>query len=585
MVEDLRTRLGAIGRKDLLAGMGAQIRDYYRQLATLPGGITADDSLRMAVALHTLGQAETERGDPAAALISLGDGRTLLEGLLAAAPDGASSPVQRQLLAEILVEIGRAQHARGEYAGEVETYRAALVHYDALLVRFPDNREAVLGGAAARDLIGDITRNLGHLDDASREYSQAMAARKRLVEASGGKDAEATAALSTSHFKLASAFQARGDTKRALEEYHAAERLRAELAAANPENTSRQLDLVRARVQVADLARELGQVDAAVASYERALASVDGLLRKDAGNATWRRERGIILSNWGYALLDPGDADGAAQLLDQGLANHAVLVAQDPSNTSWLIDLSRLHFRLGDARMWKGELLAALDEYIAARVIREKLLARDPKSPLWRRLVAWSDSKISYAHWVAGDLVKARKAGDSALELRGQLHDESPDQALVRNELALSEIQLGRIHLSAGELDQGEARTERGIKLVDKLVAADPINVEWKETLVSGLLVQAEVHLGAGHADAALADASRAEHEAALARVTAPGSAVWPALHAEALWLRSRAAEDPAAARTDRDQAFTLLDALARAGTLSGDKRDLLARVAAARRR
>ena len=593
MVEDLRNRLGAIGRKDLLAGMGAQIRDYYHRLADLPGGITAGDSLRMAQALHTLGQAETERGDPGAALTTLGEGRTRLEALLAADPAGADAPAQRQLLAEIIVEIGRAQHARGEYAAEVDTYRAALGHYDVLLVRNPDDRAALLGGAAAHDLIGDITRNLGKLDDASREYSQAMAARKRLVEASGGKDDEATAALSNSHFKLASTFYARGDTARSLEQYQAAERLRAELAAADPENTGRQLELVRARTQVADLSRELGQIDDAVGTYERALAVVDGLLRKDPGNATWRRERGLILSNWGYALLDPGDADGAARLLGQGLENHAVLVKQDPDNTSWLIDLSRLHFRLGDARLWKGDMLAALDEYVAARTIREKLLDRDPKSPLWRRLVAWSDSKISYAHLVAGDLAKARKAGESALMLRTQLREESPDQALVQNELALSEIQLGRIHLRAGEHDEGEARAERGIALAEKLVALDAINVEWKETLVSGLLVRAELQLAAGDAAAALADATRAEREAGLARQSSPSSAVWPALHGEALWLRSRARAagpspslaDIAAARADRDAAFEVLDGLARAGKLAGDKRDLLARVTAARRR
>ena len=596
MVQDLRTRLGAIGRKDLLAGMGAQIRDYYRLLAALPGGITASDTLRMAAALHTLGQAEAERGDTPAALTSLGEGRARLEALIAATPDGPDLGAQFQLLAELVVEIGRVQHARGEYSAEIETVRAALVHYDALLVRNPDDRDALLGSAAARDQIGDITRNLGHLDDASREYSQAMAARKRLVATSGGKDAEASGALATSHFKLASAFQARGDTGRALDEYVAAEKLRAALVADDPENTGRQLDLVRARNQVADVERELGKLGSAVTNYQKALAVVDGLLRKDAGNAAWRRERGIILSNWGYALLEPGDADGAIRLLEQGLVNHTTLVQQDPTNTSWLIDLSRLHFRLGDSRLWKGELAGALDQYVAARTIRERLLARDPKSPLWRRLVAWSDSKISYAHWIGGDLAKARKAGESALDLRAQLHDESPDQALVRNELALSEIQLGRVHLSGGEPGLGEARAERGIALIDKLVVADAINVEWKETLVGGLLVRAELRLASGNPAGAVADTTRAETEATLALAVAPGSAVWPALRAEARWIRSRARLAPAAtatptaaartaARADLDAAFLELDTLVRSGRLSGDKRPVFDRVAAARRR
>jgi tetratricopeptide (TPR) repeat protein len=581
MVSDLRTRLGAIGRKDLLASVGGQIRDYYQRVAELPGGMTADDTQRMALALLTLGQAESERGDQAAALASLGDGRARLEALVAKEPSRA----RRQLLAELIVEIGRVQHARGEYTAEVDTYRAALVHYDALLVDDPDDRAALLGGAAARDHIGDITRNLARLDEASREYSQAMAARKRLVDASGGKDEEAVAALSTSHLKLASSFQARGDTRRALDEYRETEKLRAGLAAADPENTGRQLDLARARTQVADIERELGRFDSAFASYEKALAIVDALLRKDAGNATWRRERGIILSNWGYAKLEPGEADESIRLLDQGLANHSALVQKDPTNTSWLIDLSRLHFRLGDAHIWKGDQARALAQYGAARAIREQLLQRDPKSALWRRLVAWSDSKISYAHLIGGDLAKSRVAGNSALDLRSQLHDESPDQALVRNELALSEIQLGRIHLRAGEHDLGEARADRGIALVDKLIADDPINVELKETLVAGLLVRAELRIAAGKRDAAVADCTRAESEAGLALTAAPASAVWPELRAEARWLRSRATTDRAAATADVAAAFAEIDALARAGRLGADKKPVLDRIRAAMRR
>ncbi|MBK9032119.1 MAG: serine/threonine protein kinase [Myxococcales bacterium] len=86
LISDMRNRLGAIGRKDLLAGIGAQVRDYYQQLARSPTGITDDDRERLAIALYTLGQAEEERGDLDSAAVTLSEGRTQLEGLLARAP-------------------------------------------------------------------------------------------------------------------------------------------------------------------------------------------------------------------------------------------------------------------------------------------------------------------------------------------------------------------------------------------------------------------------------------------------------------------------------------------------------------------
>ena len=594
LVSDLRTRLGDIGRKDLLAGIGAQIRDYYGRLSALPGGIAAGDTERLATALYTLGEAESERGDPAAALAALDDGRARLRALVAAAPDDAAAPRRRDLLARILVAIGKVQHAQGQYDAEVATYREALALYDAVLVRFPDDRAALLGAAAAHDLIGDITRNLGRLDAAFAEYDQAMAARQRVVDATpaGPDRAAAKADLATSHLKLASTYQARGDTAKALAEYTASETLRRQLADEDPENTARRLDLARAQVQVADLARDLGQIDTAVARYQLALDGVDGLLRKDAGNATWRRERGITLSNWGYALIDVGDADGAVRRLGQARDNHTELVAKDPGNTSWLIDLSRIHFRLGDALLWRGDLAAALESYQTAKQIREQLLAKDPKSPLWRRLMAWSDSKISYALWVAGRLGPALAAGDRALDLRLALHAESPDQALVRNELALSEIQLGRVHGSAGRHDDALVAVDRGIAGVEPLVAADAVNTEWRETLVNGLVVRAGVHLAAGDPARALADAERAVIESDLGRTAAPGSAVWPALAAEARWLRHRAtrglgaratAAQRAASAGDVTAAHDALAALVADHRLSADKRPLWDQVRAAR--
>ncbi|MBK9033268.1 MAG: hypothetical protein IPL61_18680 [Myxococcales bacterium] len=125
LISDMRNRLGAIGRKDLLAGIGAQVRDYYQQLARSPTGITDDDRERLAIALYTLGQAEEERGDLDSAAVTLSEGRTQLEGLLARAPAHPRTLDRRRILGEMLVEVGRVLHARGQFVGEVEGPTAA----------------------------------------------------------------------------------------------------------------------------------------------------------------------------------------------------------------------------------------------------------------------------------------------------------------------------------------------------------------------------------------------------------------------------------------------------------------------------
>ncbi|MEZ4404009.1 MAG: protein kinase [Kofleriaceae bacterium] len=596
LISDTRTRLGAIGRKDLLAGIGAQVRDYYRRLADSPTGLGDDERERLAIALYTLGQAEEERGDLAAAEVTLADARAQLERLRDRGDDDPRHLDRRRLMAEVLVESGRILHGRGEYAREVATYRDALVHYQAVLARRPDDRAALLGSASARDLIGDVTRNQGNLDDAFAEYQAAMGARQRVVDAAapGADDLTANADLATSHLKIASTLQARGDSAGALDEYRACERLRARVATADPENSSRQFELAKARIQVADMARELGDLATAETTYTRALGSLDALLRKDPGNATWARERGLVLSNWGYALIDKGDARNATQILDQALDNHTRLVAKDPSNTSWQIDLSRIHFRLADARLWRGDVRGALAGYHAARDLRLALLGKDPGSPLWRRLVAWSDAKIGYAELLGSNLDAALTAATAARDARAELVAATPAQAGLRNELAQSELLIARIHARAGRATDALAAVDRAIAGVDKLVADDEVNLEWKETLVGALLVRADLAMARGRAADALADADRAVVQGLVAIAAAPASAVWIMLVAEARFTRARTvrarggAASPAQRETadeDVDAAYALLDRLSENGLLAWDRQPLWSRVRVARLR
>ncbi|HVV83917.1 MAG TPA: protein kinase, partial [Kofleriaceae bacterium] len=504
LMSDMKGRLGAIGRKDLLTGMGGAVRDYYLALAQLPGGITDDDAEHLAAALLTLGQADRVRGAQDDALAALRDAQARLEALVPRTI-GPRRIADTRALADILVEIGRVQHERGDYNAEVETYREALTRFDDVLALAPADRAALLGGADARDLIADLSRNRGDLATAGQLYAAAKAARQQVVDAAPD-DAQASADLATSHLKLASTLQARGDSQGALAEYRACEALRAALVTANPEDTDRQLDLERARVQVADLERELGKIGSALSTYEQALGVIDRLLHRDAGNTTWRRDRGIILSNWAYALIDRGDAAGADKLLADALANHARLSATDDKNTSWQIDIARMHFRRGDALLWRGQTTDALAEYEASRDLRRKLLALDPSSPLWQRMVAWADSKVALARWTAGDLDEARRAGVTALDVRTELVAASPDQAGLRNELALSQTVLARIYGSEGRRDEALAAADAAVAGAGPIVAADPVNIEWKEALVNALLVRGDLRLAGGDGAGARAD-------------------------------------------------------------------------------
>src|SRR6185369_8033098 len=79
MLSDVKTRLQQIGRLDLLASLGAEIRDYYGTLAKIPGGMPADDIDRVATAVELVGLAERDSGKLDEALATWSSARATLE--------------------------------------------------------------------------------------------------------------------------------------------------------------------------------------------------------------------------------------------------------------------------------------------------------------------------------------------------------------------------------------------------------------------------------------------------------------------------------------------------------------------------
>src|SRR5207248_3968171 len=51
----VKTQLTAIGRLDLLSGLGSEVKLYYNKLAKIPGGMQAGDEIRMVEAMDLIG--------------------------------------------------------------------------------------------------------------------------------------------------------------------------------------------------------------------------------------------------------------------------------------------------------------------------------------------------------------------------------------------------------------------------------------------------------------------------------------------------------------------------------------------------
>ena len=569
MFSDMKTRLAAAGRLDVLAGLGTEVRRYYATLARAPGGMPREDEIRWAEAIDLMGEAEHVSGKPDQALATWREARDKLAALVAS--NGApSAPRLRRMIARLDFETAEVFHERGQLDKEIERLQAARQEFDDLLETDPTSVELLLGAADAHDHLGDLLRNEGKVDQAFDQYSEAKTERERATSQANGKVTAEKMALSTSHLKLGSVYQNRGDSLTALAEYKRALALRQELLEATPDDVAAQKSVLDVVDQLAELERQTGDNAAAIAAYRDALPVTQALVRRDPTNTEWARQRGNLLADLGFALIDDGHfKDGIAQLDDAIDAQNALL-ARDPKSARYKVDLSRSNTRKGDGLVALGQPDAASDYYRRALDLRKTLADQDPRSVPYRRSLAFS-----YAKLAAVNPATAIDLHEQALALRQQIVSESPSQGAFKDELSSSETELAKL-LLAKEPARAKELVDHAIDRERALVDADPINIAWKETLVNALLVRQQLERGTPARKTTLTLAWELASEA-LDR--APTSARWPPMAAEV--ELARAEIDP---RGDHGKAARdLLEPLAKAGRLAAPQLPLLARARAAR--
>ena len=505
------------------------------------------------------------------------DARAQLEAALALAPKEATFS-KRAMIARLDFQIGTIHQARGKVPEAMAIYRQAREAFAALRTEQPDHRLVRLHAAENHDRLGDLLRNDGELDAAFDEYTAAKQHREHATASS--RPAEDILALSTSHLKLGSISQIRGDSATGLAEYRKALRLRETLLEAQPDNVELQERVLDVQKELAALQTQVGDDRSATETYQRALPVIDALVRRDPSNTTWKRSRGNLLADLGFALLDSGDFKGGLAHLESAIETQKELVAYDPKTATWQFDLSRSYTRAGDGYLYSGALDEGITRYAQALELRRALSARDPKSVPYRRSLAFSYAKLGAAHAEKAAIPRAIESYAEALALREALVAGSPTQIMFKNELASTEIAFGRL-LVTRDPKRAETLIASGLARARALAASDPINLEWKETLTQGLLATAELPKPLPPArQAALAEAL-AITSSATAR--AAQSMHWPGYLAETQGKLAELATDPrqraAAWKAVRDA----LEPLAAAGRLPASRKPLLDRARATR--
>jgi serine/threonine protein kinase/tetratricopeptide (TPR) repeat protein len=577
-------QLRTIGRLDLLAGLGSEVRRYYDTIAKVPGGMPSEDEIRMVEAIDMIGEAEHTSGKPDQALATWKFAREKIARFVGTDTSPRTFRMRR-LRAKIDTEAGAIMQERGQFNDAVAQFSEAKREWDDLEKEQPKERQLMLEAAEAHDKLGDVLRTEGKIDPAFDEYSEAKVERERATTTGNGQVTEEKTALATSHLKLGSVYQLRGESALALEEYKQALRLREQLLASEPDSATFQEKVLDVMDSLADVQHSTGDDDAAIATYRAALPMTAELVQRDATNAEWQRWRGRVLADLGYALLTSGRFQASLDSLGQAIALQKDLTARDPKSTRYKVDLSRSYTRGGDAYIGLGRVPDGVAEYKLALDIRRDLVDKEATSVPFRRSYAWSYAKLASAYAQSGDVPKALEAHEQALALRQALVTESPSQSGFKDELASTEVELGRL-LAAADPKRATELVTHGVTRSRALVDNDPINNDWKLTLLQGLLAHAAVAKASGDAPSRASALADAHKFATDARAHAPQNVQIAGLYAEieiGVAELAAAKGDTKAANTAWDNAKEVLEPLAKDGRLPAARSSLLDRARARR--
>ncbi len=577
MFSDMKERLDAAGRLDLLAGLGTEVKKYYAMLSSMPGGMPREDEIRMAEAIQLIGEAEHKSGKPDQALATWREARDRLTEVVGDSKAPGTRKLRR-LIARLDYEAGIIFQERGKLDEALERFEGAQAIFVQLRREDPTAKLVMLDSADAHDRLGDLLRLDGRIDEAFEQYMAGKNDREQATSQGIGKAADEVLALSTSHFKLASVFQNRGESGSAVDEYQHALRLRETLLESQPDHVRYQEAVLEVLRELADLDRQLGDDKAAVDAYRRAARLSRSLVQRDPTNTEWQYQRGNLLSDLGFTLVDTGAFAEGLEQINASIEVHKDLAARDAKSARYKIALSRSNTRAGDALIYLGRTADGLAQYRYALELRRELVERDAKSVAYRRSIAWSYAKLAAAFAFGGDTAKALDAHEQALAIRQQLVVEAPSQGSFKNELASSEVALGRL-LATRDPRRADELIKLGTARARMLVAGDTINHEWKETLTQGLLAQAElarVRRDPSARAAALTEAlAIAEHTAA----ESAHNVGWPGYVAEihaGLAEIAAAAGDRKTAAAERARVTEILTPLEAAGRLPATRRALL---------
>jgi tetratricopeptide (TPR) repeat protein len=352
-------------------------------------------------------------------------------------------------LRSMTAEVVERKFAQGTALTEDERafLRGIIAQYDAFAAIKGDDEDSRWVRAEGRLRVGIMRYRLSELQEAEKDYDQALSIYKQ----------------------LAADFPARSE-------------FRQELAVSHNNR--------------GNLLHDTGRLKEAAQAYDQALSIRKQLAADFPSRPEFRRELASSHNNWGILLYTTSRLAEAEQAYDQALSIRKQLVADFPSRPEFRQELANSHLNRGALLRDRGRLLDAEQDHDQALSISKQLAADIPNRPEFRQELAKSHNNRGALLRDRGRLLEAEKDYDQALSIRKQLAAQFPNQPDLRNELAGTYVNLAILHQQQGDCVAGKWLLLEGRPHHLAALKANPRHPTYRRFYLNHLSVLTEVHAG-----------------------------------------------------------------------------------------
>ncbi len=276
--------------------------------------------------------------------------------------------------ARVLLLLGEVEGTRGKLDDALDRYREAAAATQELLRRDPDDQKRIFDHAQSVYWVGDIALRRGDMATVTDYWTQYRDFGARLVALDPDKD-EWKTELAYGHRNLASLAFDRGDMTTAVAGFRLAGDITRALAKKSPDDRVLQMNNASDLQWLALAQERRGAFSEAASALAEEEAIYDRLLAKEPADDAVLQKQAVNRRVRGRIAVASGDVSGGLALLGELFPLHESRLSAEPDNTRWLhyygmlqVDSGGLHLIAGDieqARLLAGAAMNTADRLVS----------------------------------------------------------------------------------------------------------------------------------------------------------------------------------------------------------------------------